>query len=195
MREIIRLTTVLTLVSIVAALMLSQVYSLTREPIAYQKRLEKMRAIKAVLPAYDNEPDKDFVELVAGKNRQGEEAKIVFYRAKIEEKINGVAFLVTSNEGYSGNIEIMLGITPEGTVTGIEVLTHAETPGLGAKIVDEKFRNQMKERNLTNTNWTVKKDGGDIDQITGATISPRAVVKAIKEGLLFYKDHKEEIIR
>ncbi len=193
MREMLRLTILLTIVTIISAIMLAAVDDLTDGPIAFQKRLEKIRAIKGVLPAYDNEPDQDFVELSTGTNRKGEATKTYFYRAKTEGKITGVAFPVISHEGYSGDIEIMVGITPKGTVTGVEILAHGETPGLGSKIVGYQFKDQLKGKNLDNSRWMVKKDGGDIDQITGATISPRAVIKAVKAGLLFYRLNKEKI--
>jgi electron transport complex protein RnfG len=82
---------------------------------------------------------------------------------------------------------------PDGTVHGIEVLSHLETPGLGAKIREAKFKDRFKKRSLSNTKWAVKKDAGDIDGITGATISSRAVIKAIKGGLESYGDHEAAI--
>jgi len=80
-------------------------------------------------------------------------------------------------------------------VTGIEILNHAETPGLGDKIAHPAFKDQFKLKNLDNVDWRVKKDGGQFDQITGATISPRAVVKAVKGGLEFYRQHRQEIVK
>ena len=100
---------------------------------------------------------------------------------------------MVGTEGYAGNIEIMVGVKPDGTVNGIEILSQAETPGLGARITEPKFKDQFRGKNLQNADWKVKKDGGDFDQITGATISPRAVVKAIRMGLEFYKEHRAQI--
>ena len=88
----------------------------------------------------------------------------------------------------------MVGLLPGGAIHGIEVLSHLETPGLGAKIREAKFKDRFKKRNLSNTKWAVKKDAGDIDGITGATISSRAVIKAIKDGLAFYGDHEAAIL-
>jgi electron transport complex protein RnfG len=79
-------------------------------------------------------------------------------------------------------------------INGIEILSHLETPGLGAKIREAKFKDRFENRNLSNTAWAVKKDGGDIDGITGATISSRAVIKRVKEGLEFYRDHRTSIV-
>ncbi|UCD71666.1 MAG: RnfABCDGE type electron transport complex subunit G [Syntrophobacterales bacterium] len=194
MRDILRLTIVLTSICIVSAIALAKVYDLTKGPIAYQKRLEVLRAIKTVLPQYDNEPDRDMVVLPMGVDKKGEEIQRVFYRGRKEGRLIGVAFKVISPEGYGGNIEVMVGLLQDGTIHGVEVLSHLETPGLGAKIRETKFKDRFKNRNLTNTTWAVKKDAGDIDAITGATISSRAVIKAIKEGLEFYRDQEAGIV-
>ena len=193
MRDILRLIVVLTCICIASAIALAKVYDLTKGPIAHQKRLEVLRAIKAVLPPYDNEPDRDMVKLPMGVDKKGEEIQGVFYRGRKEGRLTGVAFKVSSPEGYGGTIEVMVGLLPDGTVHGIEVLSHLETPGLGAKIREAKFKDRFKKRSLSNTKWAVKKDAGDIDGITGATISSRAVIKVIRGGLEFYGDHEAAI--
>jgi electron transport complex protein RnfG len=194
MKDIFRLIIVLTGICIVSAIALAKIYDLTKGPIAHQKRLEVLRAIKTVLPPYDNEPDRDFAKLPMGVEKKGEEINRSFYRGKKDGRLIGIAFKVTSSEGYGGTIEAMVGILPDGTIHGVEVLSHLETPGLGAKIGGAKFKDRFKDRNLSNTKWAVKKDAGDIDSITGATISSRAVIKAVKEGLTFYEDHKASIV-
>lgn len=194
MKEILKLMLVLTTICFVAALALARVYELTREPIAHQKRLEVLRAIRAVLPDIDNEPDKDAVRLQLREATKDESREITFFRGRLDDKLTGVAFVVVSREGYGGNIEIMLGVDPQGTILGVEILTHLETPGLGAKIVQKPFTQQFVGRNLENTKWAVRKDGGDLDQITGATISPRAVVEAVQEGLEIYQKNQGKIL-
>jgi len=195
MKELMRLATVLTLITAGAGLILALVESVTREPIAEQRRLETLRALEAVLPPIDNSPDSDTAELVIGKDKKGREVKRLFYRGRKEDKLSGVAFKVVAPDGYSGNIFIMVGVDAGGTVTGIEILNHAETPGLGDKITHGGFKDQFKQKNLDNADWRVKKDGGEFDQITGATISPRAVVKAVKAGLEFFRAHRQEIVQ
>jgi len=194
MKETLRLAFALTLIAAVAGLILSLVEATTREPIAEQRRLETLKALSAVLPPLDNAPDADTVALVAGTNKKGQPVERLFYRGRQGQELTGVAFKVVAPDGYSGNIEIMTGVAPDGTVSGIEILSHAETPGLGAKIVEPGFKAQFKDKSLDNADWRVKKDGGGFDQITGATISPRAIVKAVKAGLEFYRDHREEIV-
>jgi len=194
MNSLARLVLTLTLITAGAGLVLSLVEQVTRAPIAEQRRLAMMRALESVLPAFDNQPDADRVELDAGTDRRGREIRRVIYRGRSEGAITGLAFKVTAPDGYSGNIDIMLGIRPDGTVQGVEILTHGETPGLGDKITTPAFRDQFQGRSLENADWRVRKDGGEFDQLTGATISPRAVVGAVRAGLEFYRDHRQTIL-
>jgi electron transport complex protein RnfG len=189
-----RLMLVLTLVTAVAGVVLALVEAVTRAPIAAQRRLEMMRALMAVLPPVDNAPDSDTVRLVTGRNKKGQELVRTFYRGRQGKELRGIAFAVTAPDGYSGNIEIMVGVDPQGVVTGVAILKHAETPGLGDKITRPEFTGRFLGKALGTADWRVKKDGGDFDQLTGATISPRAVVGALRGGLEFFRDHREEIV-
>ena len=193
MKEIVRLVTVLTLVAAGAGLILSLVESATRAPIAEQRRLETLRALQAVLPPADNAVDEDVVTLVIGQDRRGRDVERTFYRGRQQGTLSGIAFATVAPDGYSGDIAIMVGIDPQGTVTGVEILRHAETPGLGDKITLPAYKQGFVGKNLDNADWRVKKDGGEFDQITGATISPRAVVGAVRRGLEFYRDHRDAI--
>jgi electron transport complex protein RnfG len=186
MNGVLRLVLVLTLITAGAGLILSMVEAVTREPIAEQRRLETLRALRAVLPPADNSPDEDTVQLMTGRDK--------FYRGRQAGELSGVAFKVVAPDGYSGNITVMVGTDPEGTVAGIEILSHQETPGLGDKITLPIFKDIFAGKNLENADWRVKKDGGEFDQITGATISPRAVVGAVRSGLEFFRDHRVEIL-
>ena len=193
MKDIIRLALVLTIITAGAGLILSLVEAVTREPIAEQRRLETLRALQAVLPSFNNSPDQDTVALTVGEDRKGQPVERTFYRARQDGALVGIAFRVVSPQGYSGNIGTMVGVRPDGTVIGIEILNHAETPGLGNKIEEPWFKEQFESRTLDNIDWRVKKDGGDFEQITGATISARAVVTAVADGLRFYEGHRGEI--
>jgi Na+-translocating ferredoxin:NAD+ oxidoreductase subunit G len=192
--NIARLALVLTLIAAGAGLILSLVERSTREPIAEQRRQETLRALQAVLPAADNAPDSDHQTLLIGKDKRGREVSRTFYRGRQAGQINGIAFKVVAPDGYSGNIEIMVGVTPDGTVHGVEILSHAETPGLGDKIEARWFKEQFAGRNLDNADWRVKKDGGGFDQITGATISPRAIVTAVRGGLEFFQRNRHQVL-
>ncbi|MDG5469401.1 RnfABCDGE type electron transport complex subunit G [Deltaproteobacteria bacterium IMCC39524] len=194
MNSMLRLALVLTLITAGAGLILSMVEAVTREPIAEQRRLATLRALRAVLPPGDNSPDQDTVQLLTGQDRRGRDVLRTFYRGRQAAELSGVAFQVVAPDGYSGNIAVMVGVDPEGTVDGIEILNHSETPGLGDKITLPGFKDIFTGKNLQNADWRVKKDGGEFDQITGATISPRAVVGAVRRGLEFYHEHRDEIL-
>ncbi len=184
-----RLVAVLASICFVAGLALAAVYEVTKEPIAYQLKLEVIRSLTAVLPGMDIDPDRDFVDL-----QRPEDGHVKVFQAATGDKADGIAFQVRAPDGYSGNIFVMMGVLADGTLGGIEILNHAETPGLGSLIIEDSFKDQFKGRSLDDTNFKVKKDGGDIDQITGATISPRAVSGAVEKGLIWFRDEKEKIL-
>jgi electron transport complex protein RnfG len=194
MNSMLRLVLVLTLITAGAGLILSLVESVTREPIAEQRRLATLRALKAVLPPANNSPDGDTVRLITGQDKRGRDVARTFFRGRQDGELSGVAFKVVAPDGYSGNITVMVGVNPQGTVSGIEILSHNETPGLGDKITLPVFKGIFVGKNLDNADWRVKKDGGEFDQITGATISPRAVVGAVSNGLEFFREHGTEIL-
>lgn len=194
MKDIGRLLIALTLIAAAAGLILSLMEGVTREPIKEQRRIQMLKALSAVLPAFDNSPDTDTAVLENGTDKKGAPIKVTFYRARKADIFIGTAFKVIAPDGYSGNIEIMVGLDQKDQINGIEILSHAETPGLGARIVEPVFKNQFKGKGLNNIDWRVKKDGGEFDQITGATISPRALVNAVKKGLDFYQLHRQEIL-
>jgi len=184
----LRLIVVLTIFCTVAAVALAKVYDITRGPIAEQERLKTLNALKAVLPPFNNDIDREAREVVVGKDKKGRDIKIKFYNGRMNETPVGTAFQVIAPDGYAGDIVILMGVTPEGKVSGIEIISHKETPGLGNKITKEEWRKQFKGRSLEDgPRLAVKKDGGEIDQFSGATISPRAVVGAVKKGLELYK--------
>jgi electron transport complex protein RnfG len=192
MGNILRMILVLTVFCVGAAAILAVVYDVTKGPIAEAKAEEERRAIRAVLPDYDNQADQDFLEKKIGVDKKGREIVRRIYNGKTGDTIVGRAFKVVARDGYSGDIEIMMGVRPDGKITGVEIVSHAETPGLGAKIAKEETWSGrgsgpggLVGKSLAD-NLKVKKDGGDIDQITGATISPRAIVQAVKKGLEFY---------
>jgi electron transport complex protein RnfG len=189
MKEILRLCLVLTVIAVISAGVLAYVSQKTAEPIERSLREEKMSAVRQVLPPFDNEPDKDTVTIAT------EEGEIACYRGTKDGVVVGAAFSVTAPNGYSGPIELMVGVDTAGVVQGIKVLRHLETPGLGAKIETEQFESNYKGKSLTNPAvWDVVKDGGTFKQITGATISSRAVTHAVARGLEFFAAHRSEIL-
>ena len=138
-----------------------------------------MRVLDSVLPPHSNSPDQDPHEVTLDSGES-----ITFYIAKKHGAPVGTAMMVTAPDGYSGNIDVMVGIDRDGALSGVAILSHAETPGLGDKITtDTNWLPWFRARTLDNTHWAVKKDGGDVDQFTGATITPRAVTGAVKRAL------------
>lgn len=169
-----KMVLILTIIAAFAAFVLSFVYSSTKDKIAEAYRREFLRALVKVLPKYDNEPDKD-IKTIDGKD---------VYIAKNNGQIVAYAVKTTSSKGYGGDIDVLLGVSFDGKITGIEIIKHAETPGLGTKIESEDFKESFKGLTV-NDKISVKKDGGIIDQFSGATISPRAVSEAVSLGLKF----------
>jgi electron transport complex protein RnfG len=186
---------VLTLICAAAALALAGVHGGTAPIIAEQERLFTLRSVKNAIPPFDNEPDQDVVTIESGG------AKVCVYRGRQGEEITGVALQQTNGEGYSGDVTVLVGLTPEGEVAcgedhlGLQILRHAETPGLGAVMEEAAWRRQFCDRTLEQeTFWSVRKDGGEVDQLTGATITSRAVTAAVQSGLRFFEEHRETIM-
>lgn len=189
MKEILRLCFVLTILTAVSAGVLAYVNQQTAEPIARALLEEKMSAVRSVLPPYDNEPDKDMITIMI----EGEDS-IEVYRGRKDGTVTGAAFAIVTPDGYSGDIEFMIGVDEEGVMQGLMVLKHLETPGLGAKIESEDFMGQYRGKSLENPElWEVTKDGGTFIPITGATISSRAITRASAKGLKLFQEHKAEI--
>jgi electron transport complex protein RnfG len=189
MGDFFRLTGILTLIAALAGGALSYTYSVTKPIIETNREQQKVKMLTEVLPPYDNRPERNFVTV---PNQKGEPT--VFYVGKKKGKLSGVAFQGTAR-GYAGDIAIMIGITPEGAVHGIKVLSHTETPGLGDRIARETFTRQFLHKTYGEARWEIKKRGGDFDYLTAATVSSRAVIKGIREGLSLYQLHAEEILK
>lgn len=141
---------------------------------------------------YDNDLLKDTLTLPSD---QGE---VLVYRARRAGKIEAVVFQVQGS-GYAGKIVCMMGVNREGHITGVRIIKHTETPGLGDKVEPAKgkwifsFDDKFLGNPLANL-WAVKKDGGVFDQFAGATITPRAVVKAVKGGLIFFDQNRAQLL-
>jgi len=163
----------------------------TTEPIREAQRLAKMAALAEILPtqSYDNSLlDK---QITLDDPLLGNRTPTPAYIATLKEEPVAVILQATAPDGYSGAIELLIGIMADGRLSGVRVLQHKETPGLGDKIELSKsdwitsFTGKSLD-NPTAERWTVKKDRGDFDQFAGATITPRAVVKAVQRALQFF---------
>lgn len=161
-------------ITIVAGFSLGLVNDLTVGPKAKAKLERKINALTLVLPTFDNNPVEDIKMIKSEKAKDSIEA----YPAYLKNEFVGVAIIGITNKGFSGLIKIMVGFKPDGTIQNIEVLEQKETPGLGTKIKDEKFLSQFRDKNPSSFNIKVTKDGGEVDALTGATITSRAFGEA-----------------
>ncbi|GAB2197347.1 electron transport complex subunit RsxG [Sessilibacter sp. MAH4] len=165
----------------------------THEKIQQELKQDQINTLSQVLPPalYNNDL------LTSTKNIVWNNTETTVYIAKQDDIPVGFAFPVVGY-GYSGAIQLIMAVNGNGEILGVRVISHAETPGLGDKIEINKD-NWITEFNghslvsKSEQQWHVKKDGGDFDQFTGATITPRAVVAAVYDGLAFFKDHKSEL--
>jgi len=167
----------LTLISLGASASLGYIYEITKEPIAASVLNRKIEAIKMVVPEFSNNPNNDMIRLATG---DGDTLEV--YPAKKDTIILGYAVKTFSNKGFSGFISLMAGFKPDGTILNITVLEHKETPGLGTKMAEPLFRNQFAGKNPDSFKLKVKKDGGEVDAITAATISSRAFCDAVAKA-------------
>jgi electron transport complex protein RnfG len=168
----------------------------TRDDITLRHAEDLRASLSQVLPAtyHDNDLLADTLTLT-GHDPQ---TPRVIYIARLAGKVAAVAF-ETSGQGYAGEIASIMAVDSDGNILGVRVLRHAETPGLGDKIEAARHHwiRDFDGHNLedpASSGWKVKKDGGIFDQFTGATITPRAVVRSVYEGLRFFADNRQQIL-
>lgn len=176
----------LLVISLVSAVSLGSVYNLTKEPIEMAKQKKQEDAIKQVLPAFDR------VVTFNVKSAFGDDS-LQFNAAYQAEALVGLAVKTYSKNGFGGQINLMAGLLPDGTINNVSVLDHKETPGLGDKMQKTKsdWSDQFNGKNPAEYRLLVKKDGGDVDAITAATISSRAYVDALQHAYDTYMQNKE----
>jgi len=160
----------LTLISMVMSAALTFVYLKTKGPIEDAARQKEINAIKMVSPDFPNDP------LPEARTVDG----MTIYPVKKKNEPAGYAVKTFSEKGFSGHIELMAGFNADGTINSITVLQHKETPGLGTKMAEPKFIDQFFGKDPEDFTLKVKKDGGQVDAITAATISSRAFCDALQ---------------
>ncbi len=171
----------------------------TRQAIAENERRVLLRNLHALLPAdrLDNDIVSDTL-LIPAATLLGTENESLVYRARLRGNPVAAVFNSIAPNGYSGKIHLLIGVYIDGSIAGVRALKHAETPGLGDALEIQKSRwiLDFDGKSLDNpaaTKWLVKRDGGVFDQFTGATISPRAVIQAVKNTLLYYRQNADSI--
>lgn len=159
----------LVLISMTMSAALGFVYLKTKEPIEVASKQKEIEAIRQAVPEFDSDPLSNMME------KDG----LVIYTLSMNNQTTGYAIKTFTDKGFSGHIEMMAGFTADGKIHNVIVLNHKETPGLGTKMTDPKFSSQFLGRNPADFSLKVKKDGGDVDAITAATVSSRAYCDAI----------------
>jgi Na+-translocating ferredoxin:NAD+ oxidoreductase subunit G len=178
-------------VSVLAAAALASVQKLTEEPIRKAALAAQETAIKAVVPTFDNSPVEEQYWLPTSEGDS-----LCCFPASKGGKLQGVAIESYSRNGYGGLIKVMVGLEPDGRVHGFSVLSHAETPGLGSNM-ETWFKTNKPGQYVpglhpAETKLRVRKDGGDVDAITAATITSRAFLEAIDLAYKTYTHHTVE---
>ena len=171
---------VLSGICLVCSALLGTVYAVTKAPIEASEVQKVNAAIAAVTPPFDNVPSADVRDVEGGQ----------IYTATSAGQPVGYAIKVSVG-AFGGPLQLMVGFTPDGTVYNTSVISHSETPGLGAKLVDENSapRAQVKGKNPAVDNVSVRKDGGEIDAITASTITSRAFLKGVNAAYEVFKNN------
>ncbi|WP_297813458.1 electron transport complex subunit RsxG [uncultured Methylophaga sp.] len=198
-KHIIRVGLLLGLFAIVATTLVAFTERNTRDQITENERQRLLDGINALIPheQYDNDILQDTLKWPATM-ALGTEEPTEIYRARLDGEPVAAILTVVAPDGYSGQIKMLVGIYHSGKLAGVRVISHKETPGLGDKIDENKSDWILQFEGLSLTDpaaakWKVKKDGGQFDQFTGATITPRAVVNAVKEALIYFRDEKKAL--
>ncbi|WP_347987538.1 electron transport complex subunit RsxG [Methylomonas sp. AM2-LC] len=186
--------------ALLAALLLGFADLATRGVIQHRLQEDLQANLEQVIPTelHDNNLLQDSVLIDSTADKLGADQTEV-YLAKKQGEISAVCFKFVAPDGYAGPINLVMGIDRNGEILGVRVISHIETPGLGDKIEISKSKwvlsfNGKSLQNMSVEQWAVKKDGGSFDQFSGATITPRKVVQAIRRGLKFYELHQTELL-
>lgn len=191
---------ILALFGIIGSTLVGITFESTTDIIKENDRRAMLRMLNQILPTerYDNNLIEDTIELAAD-GKLGQKSASTAYLAKKNNIVRAIIFSANAPDGYNGEIRLLIGVNIDGTLAGVRVVKHNETPGLGDAIEIKRsnwilsFDGKSLEHPDSN-NWKVKRDGGVFDQFTGATITPRAVVKAVKQCLLYFKQHKASLL-
>lgn len=184
--------------SLIGTGLVSLTQSATKDKIIENEKQALLNSLTALVP--DSRYDNDIVNdtLIIKDSLLGNGQPMTVYRARLSGK--PVAAVITSiaPDGYNGDIKLLVAVNTDNSLAGVRVVTHKETPGLGDSIDESRsdWIYTFKGKSLNNPelkHWAVKRDGGAFDQFTGATITPRAVVKAVKNTLLYAKAHGAEL--
>ncbi len=173
-------------------------YDFTKARIAFNERQTLLKSLNALIPKETVDNDMVTDTLIVSHPELLGSKKTTVYRGRMMNQPVATVLTPIVPDGYSGPIKLLVAVRYDGTLGGVRVISHKETPGLGDKI--EESRSDwilgFKGKSLNNPpeeRWKVKRDGGIFDQFTGATITPRSIVKAVKNALLYVKEHQDAL--
>jgi len=191
----------LTLFAIFGTGVVAFIFITTAERIVDNERQAIQEMLSTLVPStqHDNDMFSDTIT-VLNPALLGSKKPLTIYRARIDDEPVAAVFEIIAPDGYNGKIKILVAIHYDGIIAGVRVVSHKETPGLGDDIDIERSDWVMSFdghslSNPTKKGWNVRKDGGEFDQFTGATITPRAVVKAVHKSLKYFSDQREEVFQ
>lgn len=198
-RQIIITTIILLMFAIIGTTLVAVTYEGTRDQIAANERATLLRKLhRLIAPEQHDNVLLEDVLAVRDVTLLGTDEPVTVYRARRDGKPVSLVIETIAPDGYSGTIRLLVGINIDGSLSGVRVVGHRETPGLGDAIDETRsdWIHVFDGKSLDNpeaAGWAVRKDGGSFDQLTGATITPRAVVKAVRNALLYYRQHQETL--
>ena len=182
--------------TVIGTTILAYTFNLTHEQIAQSEAAAKLKLINQVAPSsqYDNDLLKDTITLAASA-QLGTEQDTLAYRGRLQGQPSIIVLEAIAPDGYSGKISLIVAISYDGVISGVRVITHKETPGLGDYIDIAKNKwialfAGASHQGYQEGDWKVKKDGGQIDYMAGATITPRAVAKAVHNALHYFEENR-----
>jgi len=195
----LRAAAVLAAATVVAVALVSLVHDRAQPSIEASRRARQLAELTAVLGdvAYDNDPLADTV-MLHDPELLGSEQPLTAHRVRRAGTTVALLLNVVAPDGYSGPIRLLVAVDAAGRVLGVRVLEHRETPGLGDAIESRRsdWLRGFDGRSLADPRpdrWEVRRDGGDFDQFTGATVTPRAVVRAVRKALVHVERHHDEL--
>ena len=183
---------------LIGTIILTVTHTMTREEISENNRATRLRILDSVMPLSYNNRLYDDVIRIENSGVSGSMHPLEVFRARHNSKPIGIILIPVRAKGYSGNIELIIGLDFDGTLLGVRTLKHKESKGLGDQIDHTKsdWIKSFTSLSLDNTpvtDWAVTEDGGKIDQISGATITSRGIVNAVRKSLEFYRANRDKL--
>lgn len=199
LKNILITASLLMLFAATGAALVGVTFIQTEDDIIYNEKLTLLKKLNNIIPAesYNNDLLQDTLIIKPSTLLSTKEESLA-YRARKNNQNVAVVFSSIAPNGYNGSIHLLVGVKADGSLAGVRVVKHRETPGLGdvVSITHSNWILGFNDKSLSNPNekgWKVKRDGGEFDQFTGATITPRAVVKAVHNALLYFDQNQNTL--